>query len=123
MPVIQIENRAALTAGMKSTIAAEITGVVNEVILSQDDLISVIFHDLPPESAYRAGVPAEETLIFCNIRAGRSDKTIQTLLKQVSATWSRITGDNEDTIEVIAEQYPAKHIMRAGHILPEPPLI
>jgi phenylpyruvate tautomerase PptA (4-oxalocrotonate tautomerase family) len=121
MPVIQVENRGSLAAEVKATLAGKITDVVREVIQSPLDLISVVFHDLPPESTYRSGAPTEETLIFCHIRAERSDQAIDTLLKRVSETWSSVTGDSEDNIELAVAQYPAKHTMRGGVRLPEPP--
>jgi phenylpyruvate tautomerase PptA (4-oxalocrotonate tautomerase family) len=122
MPVIQVENRAALTGEIKAKLASEITDAVREVIHSPMDLISVVFHDLAPESTYRYGLPTEETLIFCHIRAGRSDDTIRTLLKRVSETWSRLTGDPEESIEIAVGQYPANHTMRGGALLPQPPI-
>jgi phenylpyruvate tautomerase PptA (4-oxalocrotonate tautomerase family) len=123
MPVIQCENRAGLAPDVKAKLADEITAVVRDIIKSPMDLISVIFHDLPPESTYRSGVPTDETLIFAHIRAGRSDEAIQSLLKSISETWSRITGDSEDNIELSVQQYPAKFTMRGGQRLPEPPIV
>ncbi|CDR04348.1 tautomerase family protein [Streptomyces iranensis] len=123
MPVIQCENRAGFAPDVKAKLADEITAVVRDVIKSPMDLISVIFHDLPPESTYRSGAPTDETLIFAHIRAGRSDEAIQSLLKSISEAWSRITGDSEDNIELAVQQYPAKFTMRGGRRLPEPPIV
>ena len=123
MPVIQVENRVGLDASLKARLATEITDVVREVIRSPMDLISVVFHDLPEQNTYRSGDATGEALIFCHIRAGRSDEAIRTLLARVSATWSRLTGDPEDCVELVVAQYPARHTMRGGELLPEPPRV
>ena len=123
MPVIQVENRVGLPPAMKAELASAITDVVRDVIRSPMDLISVVFHDLTPENTYRSGAATGETLIFCHIRAGRSDAAIHALLDRVSGTWSRLTGDSQDTVEVVVSQYPARHTMRGGKLLPEPPLV
>ena len=120
MPIIVVENRAALTPEIKAQLAGAITEVVQDVIKSPLDLISVVFHDLAPENTYRSGDRSEETSIICHIRAGRSDQVIHTLLERVSATWSQVTGDSEAAIELAVAQYPAKHTMRGGVRLPEP---
>jgi phenylpyruvate tautomerase PptA (4-oxalocrotonate tautomerase family) len=123
MPVIACENRAGLAPEVKARLASEITDVVREVIKSPLDLISVVFHDLDPASSYRSGERTEETLIFCHIRAGRSDEAIERLLAGVSQAWSRLTGDSEGNVELAVVQYPAKHTMRGGVRLPEPPIV
>jgi phenylpyruvate tautomerase PptA (4-oxalocrotonate tautomerase family) len=68
-------------------------------------------------------VPTRETLIFCHIRAGRSDEAVQDLVARVSRAWSQVTGDSEDSIEVVAGQYPARFTFRSGRRLPEPPYV
>lgn len=123
MPIIVCENGAGISSDMKAKLASEITDAVHLTIQSPMDLITVYFHDLPASSRYRAGSAAADTVIFCHIRAGRSDEAIESLLARVSESWSRITGDPEDSIELAAAQYPAKHAMRGGARLPEPPIV
>jgi len=123
VPIVIIEKRAALDAEVKAELAAEITDVLRTVINSPDDLISVVFHDLPAESTFRAGVPTDEALIFVHIRLGRSDEAVDRLLKAISDVWVRVTGESEDAIELAVQQYPAKFVMRGGVRLPEPPAV
>lgn len=124
MPIIECHNRADLDLDVKVQLGKEITEVVKNVIKSPDDLITVLFHDHPAESTYRAGVPTDDdTVIICHIRKGRSDAAIETLLSEVSQTWSRLTDTGLDKIEVGAAEYPAKHTMRGGALLPEPPIV
>jgi phenylpyruvate tautomerase PptA (4-oxalocrotonate tautomerase family) len=121
VPVVIVEKKASLDPGVKAKLAAEITGVLNDVIKSPDDLISVVFHDVPADSTFRAGVPTDEALIFVHIRVGRSDEAVLRLLKAISDAWTGITGESEDAIELVAVQHPAKWTMRGGKRLPEPP--
>ena len=123
MPLIVCENRAALAPATKTAIATRITDVARKQFQSPADLISVVFHDLPPENSFRSGKPTTETVIICHIREGRSDGAIQSLMKAISMTWSDITGDSEDHIEIAVQQYQAKFTMRGGDRLPEAPRV
>src|SRR5882757_9380438 len=123
MPIVIVEKKASLDAEVKTQLAAEITEVLRTVIQSPDDLISVVFHDLPAESTFRAGVPTDEALIFVHIRLGRSDEVVLRLLEAISDVWTRVTGESADAVELVAAQYPAKATMRGGVRLPEPPVV
>lgn len=123
MPVVVVEKKASLAPSTKAKVAEEITDVLRTVIKSPDDLISVVFHDLPPDSTFRAGVPTDEALIFVHIRLGRSDEAVLRLLKAISDVWTRITGESEDAVEIAVAEYPARMVMRGGVRLPEPPVV
>ncbi len=119
MPAIICESRAGLTPAIKAALAWELTEVARIEFQSPVDVISVVFHDLEPENTYRSGKPTTETILVIHIREGRSDRAIQALMLGISATWSRITGDPEDHIELVVQQYPDKQVMRGGGRLPE----
>jgi phenylpyruvate tautomerase PptA (4-oxalocrotonate tautomerase family) len=85
------------------------------------DLISVVFHDLPADSTYRAGESTHEVLIFGHIRKGRSPEAVNQLGLGISRTWSELTGMSENEIEVLIAEYPAQFTFRYGARLPEPP--
>ncbi|MGH3969499.1 MAG: tautomerase family protein [Mycobacterium sp.] len=124
MPIIVCETHSQLAADTKARLAKEITDGFHDVIKSPLELISVVFHDLTPENTYRAGLSSDdETLIFCHVRAGRTDGALLRLLERVSSIWSEVTGDPEDKIEMGICQYPAKFTMRGGVRLPEPPIV
>lgn len=123
MPIVVVEKRASLSPEVKAELAAGITDALRTVIPSPDDLISVVFHDLPPENTYRAAAPTDEALIFVHIRQGRSDEAVGRLLKTISDTWVKVTGEPDDAIEIAVQQYPAKWVMRGGVRLPEPPSV
>jgi phenylpyruvate tautomerase PptA (4-oxalocrotonate tautomerase family) len=123
MPAFICEIRSGLKPAIKAQLAREITDVVNEIIKSPFDLISVIFHDLREEDTYRSGKYTTDTLILGHIRKGRTDAAVQRLGLAISATWSRITGISEQDIEVLIQEYPAKFTFRGGERLPEPPIV
>lgn len=122
MPIIECRNPAGLDEPAKAGLAAQITADVHATIRSPEDLISVTFDDLPEGSTYRHGARTTDTVIICHIRAGRSDEAIRRLMETISATWSRHTDTPEIHIELAVAQYPAKHTMRGGQRLPEPPV-
>ena len=123
MPTFICEIRAGLDPAIKAKLGKEITDLVNEVIKSPFDLISVIFHDLDAVDTYRSGDQTHDVLILGHIRKGRTDGAVERLALGISATWSRITGVSEDDIEVLIQEYPAKFTFRAGQRLPEPPIV
>lgn len=123
MPIIECRNPIGLDGPTKDRLAAQITEAVHATIRSPEDLISVTFDDLPDGSTYRQGTRTRDTVIICHIRAGRSDDAILSLMAAVSSTWSKHTDTSEDNIEIAVAQYPARHTMRAGRRLPEPPIV
>jgi phenylpyruvate tautomerase PptA (4-oxalocrotonate tautomerase family) len=123
MPIIQCHNRAGLDADTKAQLAEQITRNVLAIIKSPNDLISVIFNDIAPESMYRSGQATGEAIIFCHIRKGRSDGSIERLMQAVGETYAKFTGLGLDEIEVLTAEYPAIHTMRNGQLLPEPPIV
>ncbi len=123
MPIIVCECKAGLAVETKRRIAAEVTAQVQVIIQSPLDLISVVFHELAEGNSFRSGVEAQDTLIFCHIRDGRSDAAVLALAKAVSRVWSEVTGDAEDGIEVAVQLYPARFVVRGGERLPEAPRV
>lgn len=123
MPIIQCHNRVGLDADTKAQIAEQITRNIHTIIKSPNDLISVIFSDIAPESTYRSGQSTGEAIIFCHIRKGRSDGAIEQLMQTIGETYAKFTGLSLDEIELLTAEYPAMHVMRNGQLLPEPPIV
>jgi len=58
--------------------------------------VHVFFNELPPGVAYSAGeIDTKISGIQGAIRAGRPLEVKQALIKQISAAWSKITGQPE----------------------------
>jgi phenylpyruvate tautomerase PptA (4-oxalocrotonate tautomerase family) len=121
MPIIVLNTRAGLGVDIKRKIAKEITQAVHETILSPINIISVVFNDLAAESSYVGGEPGGDTLIMCNIRAGRSEEAKIALVKKISAIFSRCADIPETRIETGLLEYVPKYIIRGGVQLPDPP--
>lgn len=121
MPAFICETKTGLSSALKATLARRLTDLVNDVIKSDLDLISVVFHDLPADSTYRAGDATHEVLVFGHIRRGRSAEAVTQLGLGISRTWAELTGTSENEIEVVIAEYPAQSTFRYGARLPEPP--
>jgi len=121
MPHIICNARAGMDCALKAKVAVAITEVVHETIKSDYYHISVLFNDLASESTYVAGKPGCDTIILCNIRAGRSENAIKTLSQRISNTWHEITGQSEEQIEVAVQELQGKFVVRGGKPMPDPP--
>jgi len=120
MPFFVVESHVGLSAEIKARLAGEITRLVHDIIESELDLISVMFHDLPPDSIYRAGKSTKEAILLGYIRKGRKLETVQRLALSISKSWAEITGMSENEIEIAIAEYPAEVTFRYGARLPEP---
>ena len=121
MPHIICNTRAGMDCTLKAKVASAITEVVHETIKSDFYHISVLFNDLAPESSYVGGKPGRDTIIVCNIRAGRSDHAVKTLSQRISDTWHEMTGQSENEIEVAIQEFQGKFVVRGGKPMPDPP--
>jgi len=121
VPHIICNTRAGMDCALKAKVAAAITEVVHETIKSDYYHISVLFNDLASESTYVGGTPGCDTIILCNIRAGRSENAVKTLSQRISDTWHEITGQSVEEIEVAVQEFQGKFVVRGGKPMPDPP--
>ncbi|SDN28024.1 tautomerase family protein [Afipia sp. GAS231] len=121
MPIMVCETAQRLDKPKRAALAKSITQSVHEVIGSDLDLISVVFHELEQDQIWLAGQPSQDALILCYIRAGRPVALKTELALRVSAAWHKVAGTPEDAIEVAVIEAPAAQTVRGGKRLPEPP--
>jgi phenylpyruvate tautomerase PptA (4-oxalocrotonate tautomerase family) len=121
MPIMVCETAQRLDKAKRAALAKSITQSVNEVIGSDLNLISVVFHELKNDQIWLAGEPSQDALILCYIRAGRPVSLKTELALRVSAAWHEVVGTPEDAIEVAVIEAPAAQTVRGGKRLPEPP--
>lgn len=121
MPIMICETAQRLDNPKRTALARAITQSVHEVIGSDLDLISVVFHELGQDQIWLAGEPSQDALILCYIRAGRPVALKTQLALRVSTAWHGITGAPEGAIEVAVIEAPAAQTVRGGQRLPEPP--
>ena len=121
MPIYQCVTSKTLSPETKAAIAKEITRIHVEFTAAPEPFINVVFSDLPLDSHYLAGAVRENgTFINAIVRAGRTLETRQSLLKSLSAAWSRLTGQPERNLILKVEEADPAVIMEAGLIMPRP---
>jgi phenylpyruvate tautomerase PptA (4-oxalocrotonate tautomerase family) len=121
MPIYQCVTSKTLSPETKAAIVKEITRIHVEFTAAPEPFINVVFSDLPLGSHYLAGAVRENgTLINAIVRAGRTLETRQSLLKSLSAAWSRLTGQPERNLILKVEEADPAVIMEAGLIMPRP---
>ncbi len=114
-------RRRLLSPEIKAAIAKEITRIHIEWTSAPDAFVNVVFSDLPLGSHYLAGAVRENgTLINAIVRAGQTLETRHALLKSLSATWSRLTGQPERNLILKVDEVDPATVMEAGLILPRP---
>jgi phenylpyruvate tautomerase PptA (4-oxalocrotonate tautomerase family) len=121
MPIMICETAQRLESATRKTLAKSITESVHDVIGSDLNLISVVFHEVGQDQIWLAGQPSQDVLILCYIRAGRPMALKTQLALRVSAAWHEVVGTPEDAIEVAVIEAPAAQTARGGQRLPEPP--
>jgi phenylpyruvate tautomerase PptA (4-oxalocrotonate tautomerase family) len=121
MPIMICETAQRLESATRQTVAKSITESVHDVIGSDLNLISVVFHELGQDQIWLAGEPSQDVLILCYIRAGRPMALKTDLALRVSAAWHKAVGTPEDAIEVAVIEAPAAQTARGGRRLPESP--
>jgi phenylpyruvate tautomerase PptA (4-oxalocrotonate tautomerase family) len=103
---------------VRPQIAKEITRLRVEATNAPPSFVHV---DVPPGVHYTAGQPdTHTTLINGTIRAGRSLSVRQNLMKAISQSWSRLTGQPEEQLLINITEVDASTVMEAGLILPQP---
>lgn len=121
MPIYQCSTPLNLSPESRATIAREFTRIHHEFTGAPEPFVNVVFMDMPLGSHYLAGnVRVNGTLINAIVRAGRPLKVRQSLLKSLSAAWSRLTGQPEQNLVLRVEEADASTIIEAGLIMPQP---
>jgi phenylpyruvate tautomerase PptA (4-oxalocrotonate tautomerase family) len=122
MPIYQCAAPAGLlTSVMKAQIATAITDAHVEATGAPRVFVHVFFNELPPGVAYSAGeIDTKISGIQGAIRAGRPLEVKQKLIKQISADWSKITGQPEKQVLAGLSEIDSDVTMEYGLILPHP---
>ena len=122
MPIYQCAAPAGLlTSAMKAEIATAITDAHVDATGAPRVFVHVFFNELPPGVAYSAGeIDTTISGIQGAIRAGRPLEVKQKLIKQISADWSKITGQPEKQVLAGLTEIDSDVTMEYGLILPHP---
>lgn len=122
MPIYQCSAPAGLLTGaMKAEIAVAITDAHVAATGAPREFVHVFFNELPPGIAYSAGeFDTKISGIQGAIRAGRTLEVKQKLITEISAAWSRITGQPEKQVLAGLNEIDSDVTMEYGLILPHP---
>ncbi len=121
MPTYQCATSMTLSPETRDAIAEEITRIHISFTGAPEAFINIVFSDLPLGSLYLGrSVRKDGTLINAIVRAGRPLETRQALLKALSASWSRLTGQSERNLVLKVEEVDAATVLEAGLVMPQP---
>lgn len=122
MPIYRCDAApGVLTDEIKSAIAQEITRIHVEATRAPRSFVHVIFRELPAGTHYKGGEEdATFSFVSGNVRAGRTLEVRHRILREISDSWSRLTGQPATQLMIALAQIDASDVMEAGLILPEP---
>jgi phenylpyruvate tautomerase PptA (4-oxalocrotonate tautomerase family) len=120
MPLYQCYSPAGLlTKSMKAQIADEITTIHTDATGAPELYVNVLFHEIAEGDCFVARKESRHSYLWGAIRRGRDLETRQTILRQLSEMWTRLTGQSEGELMVVLAESDPANAMEAGLILPE----
>jgi phenylpyruvate tautomerase PptA (4-oxalocrotonate tautomerase family) len=120
MPRYELTTDEELSAAQKAALAREITDVHVKVTGAPPSIVHVVFLTTGPGNAFVAGEARPGTYLQGSIRAGRDHETTTTLLTELTAAVSRITGTSSSDVVVALRETPGRLVMEGGRIMPDP---
>jgi phenylpyruvate tautomerase PptA (4-oxalocrotonate tautomerase family) len=121
MPIYQcISREGLLDESKRADIAEEITRIHCEATGAPRMFVNVVFQDMPNNKIFANGRPSNHSVMFGDIRAGRDLATRQSVLRELSQMWTRVTGQPEGELLVTLRENLSENAMEAGLIFPQP---
>lgn len=121
MPLYQCYSpKGLLSESAKAQIADEITTIHTYATGAPESYVSVVFHDIADGDCFVARKPSTHSYLLGTIRHGRDLETRQSMLRDLSRMWTRVTGQSEAELLVVLTEADPANAMEAGLILPEP---
>lgn len=84
------------------------------------DFVHVVFDEVAAGNGWCGGRPSPKSVIIGMIRAGRTREIKDGLLFGISELWQKVAGQDPIDIVVGVVEIPARDVVEAGWILPEP---
>ncbi|MFC5720953.1 4-oxalocrotonate tautomerase family protein [Streptomyces gamaensis] len=109
-----------LDKDQKAELAKAITDIHVRNTGAAEYFVHVFMTDVRTEDGYVAGRPQKLGTIFARIRAGRTDETKHTMMRELTAAASRISGLPLDDTIAVFQDVPATYIMNGDKLAPEP---
>jgi phenylpyruvate tautomerase PptA (4-oxalocrotonate tautomerase family) len=119
MPIYQcFSPERLLGEATRASVAGEITRIHCAATGVPPSYVNVFFTDVPGGRSFVAGKPAAHSIISGAIRAGHNVGTRQRILRELSAMWTRLTGQPEEELLLSLWENPAENAMEGGVIFP-----
>ena len=119
MPIYQCSSPAGLLdESVRARLAEEITRIHCDATGVPPSFVNVIFTDVPDGRYFVAGKPSAHSFVNGAIRAGHGVATRQTILRNLSQMWTRLTGQPEEELLISLWENQAENAMEAGSIFP-----
>jgi phenylpyruvate tautomerase PptA (4-oxalocrotonate tautomerase family) len=113
-------SESTLTGPTKATLAAGIARIHSEINHVPSTYVNVVFHELPADSVYTDGKPANPVLVSGWIREGHPKAETTRLATEIASCVTRIAGIPAERVLVVFESSPASFAVEGGRVLPEP---
>jgi phenylpyruvate tautomerase PptA (4-oxalocrotonate tautomerase family) len=121
MPIYTCTTKeSTLSTDTKKTLAGEIGAMHSAINHVPSTYVNVVFHELPADSVYTDGVPANPVLVSGWVREGHPKAETTRLATEIAAAVTRIAGVPAERVLVVFQSSPASFAVEGGRVLPEP---
>ena len=119
VPIYQCSSpEGLLDESARGKLAEEITRIHCDATGVPPSFVNVIFTDVPGGRYFVAGKPSAHSFLNAAIRVGHDVATRQSILRNLSQMWTRLTGQPEEELLISLWENPAENAMEAGSIFP-----
>jgi phenylpyruvate tautomerase PptA (4-oxalocrotonate tautomerase family) len=119
MPIYQcISTEGLLDESVRGKLAEEITRIHCDATGVPPSFVNVIFIEVPNGRYFVAGKPATHSLVNGAIRIGHDVATRQSILRNLSQMWTRLTGKPEEELLISLWENQAENAMEGGSVFP-----
>jgi phenylpyruvate tautomerase PptA (4-oxalocrotonate tautomerase family) len=119
VPIYQCSSPEGLIdESARARLAEEITRIHCDATGVPPSFVNVIFTDVPEGRYFVAGKPAAHSFLNAAIRAGHDVTVRQSILRNLSQMWTRLTGQPEEELLISLWENKAENAMEGGSIFP-----
>ena len=121
MPVYTCTTtESTLSVDNKKALAREIASIHSDINHVPSTYVNVVYHELPADSVYTDGVPANPVLVNGWIREGHPKAETTRLAVEIASAVTRVAGVPAERVLVVFVTSPASFAIEGGRVLPEP---
>jgi len=113
-------TESTLSVDNKKALAREIASIHSDINHVPSTYVNVVYHELPADSVYTDGVPANPVLVNGWIREGHPKAETTRLAVEIASAVTRVAGVPAERVLVVFVTSPASFAIEGGRVLPEP---